>query len=155
MSEPSATTAIAPWGGVVSTVLAIVKVREHFRDRHPDVKVRLFPNVIRPVAGVPTECCEIRAVNRGRKPVTISALALQLSGGCTFNPARLDCYSREDLPATLLESQSLSADLHKAELDMRKVQWAFARDVDGNVYKSARFEGDAQEDSKHSHHGKR
>lgn len=138
MAGINTTTAIAIWGALVSTVLAVIRVREHFRDR-PDVKVSFTPTVIGSLLGVMTECCEIRAVNTGRRPVTIAALALQLSDGCTFNPAKLECYSRHDLPATLTESQSLSAVLRKSEIDMQKVQWAFARDVDGKVYKSKRF----------------
>lgn len=144
MAKIDVTTIIAIWGAVVSTVLAGVKVSEFLHDRKAHVRVTFEPEVIMPLLGNVSECCEIRAVNRGKKPVTIAALVLQLSDGCTFNPVRLECYSRHDLPATLMESEGLSAYLRKSEVPLEKVTWAFARATDGTIYRSKPFKPNKQ-----------
>lgn len=129
-------TILATWGAVVSTGLGAIRTHEYWRDRKAQVKVYFETTVITPLLGVMSECCEIRAVNRGKRPITIAALALQLSDGRTLNPMHLDCYSRHDLPVTLTESQGLSAFLRKNEVDLDNVAWAFARANDGTIYKS-------------------
>jgi len=136
MANPDLTSIVAIWAAVVSTILGIIRADEYLSNRKPRVKVSFNPTCVTAFLGGVTECCEIRAVNRGRKPVTIEALVLQLSDGGTFNPARLECYSRQDLPVTLTEGQGLSAFLRKDEIHMEKVTWAFARAVDGTIYKS-------------------
>jgi hypothetical protein len=135
------TTILAIWGVVLSTVLAGIRVHEYIRDRRPHVQVSFEPKVLVPLFGATnlTECCEIRAVNTGRVPATIAALVLQLCDGTTFNPLRLESYSRLDMPATLTQSQGLSAFLRRAEVPLEKVTWAFARATDGTIYKSKPF----------------
>jgi hypothetical protein len=139
MARIDITVILAVWGAVVSTTLAAIQAQQYFHGRRPHVQVSFHPNVITPIFGDWAECCEIHAVNVGSKPVTIEALALQLSDETTFNPARLECYTRRDLPATLTESEAISAFLKRDEVPMEKVMWAFARGTDRRIYKSERF----------------
>ncbi len=139
MARIEMTTMLAVWGAIVSTVLAAIQVRQYVHGRKPHVQVSFHPNVLTPVFGDWAECCQIHAVNVGSKPVTIEALALQLSDETTFNPVRLECYTRRDLPATLTESEAISAFLKREEVPMEKVMWAFARGTDKRIYKSERF----------------
>jgi hypothetical protein len=107
MPKLEVTTVLAVWGAIVSTVLAGIRAQEYLHGRKPHIRVSFHPNVLTPIFGDWAECCEIRAVSIGSKPVTIEALALQLSDDTTFNPVRLDCYTRRDLPATLTESEAI------------------------------------------------
>lgn len=139
MARIEMTTFLAVWGAIVSTVLAAIQVQQYFHGRKPHMQVSFHPNVLTPIFGSWAECCQIHAVNVGSKPTTIEALALQLSDGTTFNPVRLECYTRRDLPATLTESEAISAFLKREEVPMEKVMWAFARGTDKRIYKSERF----------------
>ena len=94
MAKVEVTTVLAVWGAIVSTGLAAIRVQDYLHGRKPHVQVSFHPNVLTPIFGDWAECCETRAVNIGSKPVTIEALTLQLSDDTTFNPVRLDCYTR-------------------------------------------------------------
>ena len=139
MARIEVTTILAVWGAIVSTILAAIQVQRYLHGRKPHVQVSFHPNVLTPIFGNWAECCQIHAVNVGSKPVTIEALALQLSDETTFVPVRLECYTRRDLPATLTESEAISAFLKRVEVPMEKVMWAFARGTDRHIYKSERF----------------
>lgn len=102
-----------------------------------DILVTFVPVAILPDAlGNPMQVCLVKAVNKGKKPVSIEALGLQLSDGGTFNPQHLRCYSSSNMPAKLFESDGLSAWMLRSDVPMDKVKCAFARANDGTVYKS-------------------
>jgi hypothetical protein len=136
MAKLDMTIILAVWGAAASTMLAAIRVHEYLYGRKPHMQVSFHPDVRTPIFGDWAECCEIHAVNIGNKPVAVEALALQLSDGSTLKPMRLDCYTRRDSPALLMESEAISAFLKREEVPLEKIKWAFARATDGSIYKS-------------------
>jgi hypothetical protein len=127
----------AIWGAVVSTALAYISMHEYYHSRKLHMQVSFYPDA--PPTDIIRDwkkCCEIHVVNKGKRPVTIEDLALQLSDGSTFKPEHFAYRICPDLPVTLAESQVVSAFLLREKVPMENVVLAFARATDGSIYKS-------------------
>jgi hypothetical protein len=86
-AELTLTMILAIWGAVISTVLALLKVKEFYREDRPKIKVSVAGDYI----VIPKESLQnpygdkplvsITAVNIGRRPVTLKKGALLLPKG--------------------------------------------------------------------------
>ena len=134
----TATILIALWGALLSTILA---VREYFKDRRK-VKVTYSSVITSNNLGNPITLVEVKVVNIGHRPITITGGGLLLSDGRTLVqplqniipvklPARLDDGDSVSIYLDLRQVRANSKDLAQHGVGF---VGAFVRDTEGKQH---------------------
>lgn len=126
------TLGLAIYGAILSTVMAMLKVAEHLRERPRLIfRVKRLFHPLHGFLGGPTSTTiATEIVKKGKGPLTIAEVGLQLASG--------ERLSLEDtaLPRELGEGQ-LHKVTHTVEIQPdNAILFVFARDTTGRVHRS-------------------
>ena len=127
--------AVAWWGAIVATVLAVLRVAELLRDRvNVAVTYQTGMELIGP--GQPSDdknYLVLTVVNKGRRPVTITTVAGIPKSKRDKTFILLD--SIREGPRELLEGKSTKYMVPEQDLDLAKLKYFAAYDMTGREYR--------------------
>jgi hypothetical protein len=102
MTDVGATTIIAAYAAIVATATLVWNVYVAWRDR-ADVRVSFGPTILNLGGYTIHPIMEVRASNRGRRPVTLASYGFELTNGMSLGTLPFPVYP---LPKRLEEGES-------------------------------------------------